>query len=91
MNEIFYALICINNHVLSCLISMLSKMHKKRGEEYASPLPFAHTRVHRRGGEMRNREREGKEGRKGERECACVCMCVLLMIVFIVFLIFCFE
>ena len=23
-NEIFYALICINNHVLSCLISMLS-------------------------------------------------------------------
>ena len=25
MNEIFYALICINNHVLSCLISMLSR------------------------------------------------------------------
>ena len=24
MNEIFYALICINNHVLSCLISILS-------------------------------------------------------------------
>ena len=24
MNEIFYALRCINNHVLSCLISMLS-------------------------------------------------------------------
>ena len=23
-NEIFYVLICINNHVLSCLISMLS-------------------------------------------------------------------
>ena len=74
-NEIFYILICINNHVLSCLISMLSKMHKKRGEEYAS-LPFAHTRVHRRGGEMRNREREGKEGRKGERESVRTCACV---------------
>ena len=24
-NEIIYALICINNHVLSCLISMLSR------------------------------------------------------------------
>ena len=24
MNEIIYALICINNHVLACLISMLS-------------------------------------------------------------------
>ena len=27
MHEIFYALICINNHVLSCLISMLSHVH----------------------------------------------------------------
>ena len=23
MNEIFYAIVCINNHVLSCLFSML--------------------------------------------------------------------
>ena len=28
-SPIFYALICINNHVLSCLISMLSKGTKK--------------------------------------------------------------
>ena len=30
-NEIFYALICINNHVLSCLISMLSLKLSKKG------------------------------------------------------------
>ena len=28
-NGIFYALICINNHVLSCLISMLSTNHNQ--------------------------------------------------------------
>ena len=27
-NEIFYALICINNHVLSCLIRMLSEIQQ---------------------------------------------------------------
>ena len=29
MNETFYALICINTHVLSCLISMLSHLHQQ--------------------------------------------------------------
>ena len=29
-NEIIYALICINNHVLSCLISMLSSCPTRR-------------------------------------------------------------
>ena len=28
-NEILYALICINNHVLSYIISMLSSLHVK--------------------------------------------------------------
>ena len=27
-NEIFYALICINNHILSCLFSMLSDAYR---------------------------------------------------------------
>ena len=30
-NEIFYALICINDHVLSCLISMFDVTRQKPG------------------------------------------------------------
>ena len=27
-NEMFYTLICINNHIISCIIHMLSKLNK---------------------------------------------------------------
>ena len=36
-NEIFYALICINNHLLSCLISMLSLL-QRYGMQDCKPL-----------------------------------------------------
>ena len=57
-NEIIYALICINNHVLSCLISMLSQCHTTPhlssllGDNFASytsfstPLSYLHFLVH---------------------------------------------
>ena len=37
-NEIIYALICINNHVLSCLISMLSEI-VSRGDMMMERIP----------------------------------------------------
>ena len=35
-NEMFYALICINNHIISCIISILSHAHTRLtlGESY---------------------------------------------------------
>ena len=35
-NEIIYALICINNHILSCLISMLSRGHGRGASRAAA-------------------------------------------------------
>ena len=47
-NEMFYDLICINNHVLSCLVSMLSSINtlgsgeeiRNRGEAIDGPWMY---------------------------------------------------
>ena len=47
-NGIFYALICINNHVLSCLISMLSGSQSKQVKHQhsqVSPWQWSITKV----------------------------------------------
>ena len=56
-NEIIYALICINNDVLSFLISMLSRGHERDIKRWVREIE-----------DREEREREEKEGWEGERE-----------------------
>ena len=69
-NEIFYALICINNHVLSCLISMLSEapeliIHDREDEVSRANVPDV--------------EGAGSDARLAEEEASILAKCFNVM------------